>query len=137
MGRQSSMGCVLVGHVHQRLSEGLRTWLLALFDGVFMVADVASLKEGAGKLLPELVVVDLGLAAGRLEPLLAELHRLTPHSRVLVLSDYEDPRLDALILSHGADGVVHKTALAAELSPAVAAVMAGERFGSADGAAAG
>ena len=34
-----------------------------------------------------------------------------------------------LILSDGADGVVHKTALASDLDPAVDAVLAGHRFG--------
>ena len=137
MGTGTWMGCVLVGHAHQRLSEGLRTWLRASFDGAFMVADTASLTEGTDKLQPELVVLDLGLAEGRLEPLLAELHQRSPHSRVLVLSDYDDPRLDALILSNGADGVVHKTALAHELSAAVAAVMSGQRFGDVGNAPAG
>jgi DNA-binding NarL/FixJ family response regulator len=129
------MACVLVGHQHQRLSEGLRTGLLARFESVFMVADVASLKEGTGKLQPQLVIIDLGLAAGRLEPLLAELHRLAPTGRCLVLSDYDDPMLDALVLSQGADGVVHKTALGTDLSLAVTEVMSGQRFGDAGGAA--
>ena len=123
------MRCALVGHEHQRLTEGLRSWLLASFDGVFMVADAASLSEGARKLQPELLVVDLSLAAGRLGGLLAGLRQRAPNARVLVLSDYDDPRLDALILSDGADGVVHKTALASDLDPAVDAVLAGHRFG--------
>jgi DNA-binding NarL/FixJ family response regulator len=127
------MGCVLIGHQHQRLSEGLRTGLLAWFEAILMAADAASLKEGAGKLQPQLLVIDLGLAAGRLEPLMADLRLLAPGSRRLVLSDYDDPMLDALVLSQGADGVVHKTALATDLSLAVAAVMAGRRFGDAAG----
>ena len=101
------------------------------------VTKLNQLTEGTDKLQPELVVLDLGLAEGRLEPLLAELHQRSPHSRVLVLSDYDDPRLDALILSNGADGVVHKTALAHELSAAVAAVMSGQRFGDVGNAPAG
>ena len=129
MGTGTSMGCALVGHEDQRLTEGLRRWLLASFDGVFMVADAASLSEGARRLQPELLVVDLSLGAGRLGVLLGELRQRAPRSRVLVLSDYDDPRVDALILSDGADGVVHKTALASDLDPAVDAVLAGHRFG--------
>ena len=129
MGTRTRMGCALVGHEHQRLTEGLRGWLLASFDGVFMVADAASLTEGARKLQPELLVLDLSLAAGRLGALLHELRQAAPRSRVLVLSDYEDARVDALILADGADGVVHKTELAQDLSAAVDAVLAGRRFG--------
>ncbi len=129
MGTPTLIGCALVGHVHQRLTEGLRSWLLDRFDGVFMVADAASLTAGARKLQPRLVVLDLSLAAGRLGPLLSELRQLAPHSRVLVLSDHDDTRVDSLILSDGADGVVHKTSLASDLSPAVDAVLAGRRFG--------
>jgi DNA-binding NarL/FixJ family response regulator len=129
MASETRMGCVLVGHTHQRLSDGLRGWLLASFEGVFMVADSASLTEGARKLQPELIVVDLALAAGRLGVLLAELRRQAPHSRSLVLSDYDDARVDASILSTGADGVVHKASLAADLQTAVDAVLQGRRFG--------
>lgn len=127
-------GGVLVGHPHQRLSEGLRGWLQASFDGVFMVADRASLIEGAHRLQPALLVVDLALAEGNLASLLAELHTQAPHSRTLLLSDYDDARIDAAALAAGAAGVVHKSSLAADLSPAVEAVLAGRRFTSAPGA---
>ena len=123
------MGFALVGHQHQRLTEGLRSRLLASFDGVFMVADATSLKAGARKLQPELIVVDLSLAAGRLGALLGELRQAAPHGRVLVLSDHDEPRVDALILSGGADGVVHKAALVSELAVAVDTLLAGQRFG--------
>lgn len=122
-------GCVLVGHEHQRLSEGVRAWLLASFESAFIVGDAVSLTEGAAKLQPQLVVLDLALAERRLGPLLGELRQAAPHARVLVLSDYDDARIDALILAEGADGVVHKTELARDLSPAVEAVLAGRRFG--------
>ena len=123
-------GGVLVGHAHQRLSEGLRGWLQASFNGVYMVADRASLIEGAHRLQPVLVVADLALAEGDVAALLAELHRAAPHSPALLLSDYDDARVDAAALAAGAAGVVHKSSLAADLSAAVEAVLAGGRFGS-------
>lgn len=127
-------GGVLVGQAHQRLSEGLRGWLQASFDGVFVVADRPSLVEGAHKLQPALVLVDLALAEGNLAALLAELHRCSPASRTLLLSDHEGAAVDAAALSAGADGVVHKASLAAELSAAVEAVLAGRRFPAPPGA---
>jgi len=125
---------VLVGPTHQRLSEGLRDWLAASFDGVFMVADQPSLIEGAHKLQPALVVIDLALAAGSLAPLLAELRRQAPASRMLLLSDYDDPGVDAAALTAGADGVVHKASLATDLAAAVDAVLTGRPFTSPPGA---
>jgi DNA-binding NarL/FixJ family response regulator len=122
-------GGVLVGQAHQRLSEGLRGWLQASFEGVFVVADRTSLIDGAHKLQPALLVVDLALAEGDLAALVAELHALAPASRTLLLSDHDDPLADAAALAAGADGVVHKATLAAELAAAVEAVLAGRRFG--------
>jgi DNA-binding NarL/FixJ family response regulator len=122
-------GGVLVGHAHQRLSEGLRHWLRASFDSVYMVGDRGSLVEGARKLQPALMVVDLALAQGDLPSLTAELHALAPASRMLLLSDHDDAGADAALLSAGADGVVHKAALAIELSAAVDTVLAGRRYG--------
>ena len=131
---QVSTGCVLVGHTRQRLSEGLRGLLQASFGGVFMVADRPSLIEGAHRLQPALVAVDLALAEGHLADLVAELQRQAPSSRTLVLSDYEDPCADAAALDAGAAGVVHKASLASDLSSAVDAVLAGKRFSPPPGA---
>ena len=125
------VGGVLVGHPHQRLSEGLRGGLQASFDGVFMVADRSSLIDGAQRLQPALLVVDLSLAEGDVAALLAELRNQAPHSPTLLLSDYDDARIDAAALAAGAAGVVHKASLADELLPAVEAVLAGRRFSAA------
>ena len=124
-------GGVLVGHPHQRLSEGLCGRLQASFDGVFMVADRSSLIDGAQRLQPALLVVDLSLAEGDVAALLAELYRQAPHSPTLLLSDYDDARIDAAALAAGAAGVLHKSALADKLLPAVEAVLAGRRFSAA------
>lgn len=121
-------GCVLLAHPHQRLSEGLRDWLQASFEGVFMVADRPSLVEGAQRLQPVLLLIDLALADGRLPQLMAELQRQAPGSRTLLLSDHDDPRADAAALAAGAAGVVHKGTLATDLSLAVDAVLSGRRF---------
>lgn len=121
-------GCALVGHAQQHVSEGLRAWLQASFENVFMVADPPSLIEGARRLQPALLVVDLGLAEGDTARLLAELQRQAPGSRTLLLSDYDDPRAVSAALAAGAAGVVHKASLAADLATAVDTVLAGRTF---------
>src|SRR5574337_69127 len=135
MGRRTMVcatksGCVLLGQSHQRLSEGLRGWLQASFERVFIVADRASLLDGAKHLKPALVVVDLALAEGRLDSMLAELQQQAPGSPTLLLSDYDDARADAAALAGGAAGVVHKSSVANDLSSAVDAVLAGRHFAS-------
>ena len=121
-------GGVLLGHAHQRLSEGLRHWLQASFEFVYLVGDRASLFDGALRLQPALTVVDLALAEGDLAALSAELHRRAPASRLLLISDHDDTNADAAALSAGVDGVVHKATLAAELAAAVDTVLASGRF---------
>jgi DNA-binding NarL/FixJ family response regulator len=100
-----------------------------------VVADRASLLEGARRLQPALVLMDLTLAEGRLGALLDELRGHAPASRTLVLSDYDDAGVDRSALAAGADGVVHKATLAADLSPAIDAVLAGRRFDATPGTA--
>jgi DNA-binding NarL/FixJ family response regulator len=121
-------GCALVAHAHQRLSERLRGWLQASFEGVFMVADRPSLIDGARKLQPMLVIADLALAAGEVGLLLSELRLQAPASRFLLLSDYGDALADAALLAAGADAVVHTSAMAAELPDAIDAALAARPF---------
>lgn len=125
------MTCVLLGERHHSLSEGVRGLLETTFNTVFMVADVASLMEGAARLQPTLVVVDLSLAGGDLPRLLRRLRERARGTKVLLLSVHDESTIAADVLAAGADGLVVKRQLAAELLPAVDAILAGRRFVSA------
>jgi DNA-binding NarL/FixJ family response regulator len=121
-------GCVLVANPHPQLVNGLRGLLEAVFESVFIVADRLSLCQGARKLQPALLVIDLTLAEGGLADLLADLRRQAPQSHTLLLSDHDDPGVDTAALRAGADGIVHKATLAMDLFTAVDTVLAGRRF---------
>jgi len=125
------MTCVLLGERHHSLSEGMRGLLETTFNTVFMVADVDSLMEGAVRLQPTLVVVDLALAGGDLHTLLARLRERARGAKVLLLSVHDESTVAADVLAAGADGLVVKRQLAAELLPAIDAILAGRRFVSA------
>ena len=56
--------CVLLADRHHGLRDGVRGLLETEFETVFMVADETSLLEGAERLGPAVVVIDLSLAAG-------------------------------------------------------------------------
>jgi DNA-binding NarL/FixJ family response regulator len=120
--------CVLLADRHHRLSEGVRGLLETAFSSVFLVADQASLMEGAQRLSPALVIVDLSLAKGDIAELLRAIREHTPDTRVLLLSVHEEPTVVDAALAAGADGLVIKRAIATDLLPAVDALLAGRRY---------
>jgi DNA-binding NarL/FixJ family response regulator len=120
--------CVLLADRHRELSEGMRGLLATLFSGVFMVADAASLLEGAARLQPTVVVVDLSLAGGDLSGFLCHLRALAPEAKVLLTTVHDEPTVLAAALAAGADGVVLTRAVATDLLDACDAVLAGRRY---------
>ena len=93
-----------------------------------MVADQISLMEGAARLRPALVVVDLSLADGDIAAMLDALHRRAPAAKILLLSVHDEPSVTSTTLAAGADGVVLTRAIATDLLPAVDALLAGRRY---------
>jgi DNA-binding NarL/FixJ family response regulator len=120
--------CVLLADRHHALSEGVRALLGTTFAGVFTVADEASLMEGAARIRPTVVVVDLSLAGGDIVAFLSALRRQAPGAKVLLLSVHDEPTVASAALAAGADGVVLKRAIATDLLEAVDAVLAGKRY---------
>ena len=120
--------CVLLADRHHGLSEGIRSLLETTFSSVFMVADEASLIEGAARLQPAVVVVDLSLGAGNMFGVVQELRKRAPGAKVLLLSVHDEPTIARSAVAAGADGVVLKRAIATELLPAVDTVLAGQRY---------
>jgi DNA-binding NarL/FixJ family response regulator len=124
--------CVLLADRHHRLSEGVRGLLETAFSGVFLVADQASLLEGAARLLPALIVVDVSLAEGNLGDMLASIRVRAPDAKILLLSVHDEPTVAAAAVAEGADGLVLKRAIATDLLPAIAALAGGRRYVSPD-----
>ena len=120
--------CVLLADRNHRLSEGVRGLLETSFGGVFMVADQASLLDGAQRLSPALVAVDVSLAQGDIRSLIRSLHERAPQAKGLLLSVYDERSVVEAALAAGADGIVFKRALADDLLPAVDALLAGRRY---------
>jgi DNA-binding NarL/FixJ family response regulator len=120
--------CVLLADRHHRLSEGIRGLLDTAFGKVFMVADQTSLMEGARRLSPALVVVDVSFARGDVADLLRSIREKAPAAKVLLLSVHDEPAVAAAALAAGADGLVLTRAIANDLLPAVDAILAGRRY---------
>lgn len=121
-GERSS--CVLLADLHHGLRDSIRGLLEMRFETVFMVANEASLLDGAGQLRPAVVVVDLSLAAGDVRGLLARVEERSAGSKILILSVHDEPTSIAAVLAAGADAVVLKRNLASDLIPAVDALLA-------------
>jgi len=120
--------CVLLADRHHGLRDSVRGLLEAEFETVFMVADEASLVEGADRLSPPVVILDLSLSGGDLRSLLMRVRERSAGSKVLMLTVHDESTVADAALAAGADGVVLKRSLLTDLIAAVEAVRAGKRY---------
>lgn len=121
---------VLLVDDHAILREGLRA-LLSYYDDIEVVGEA---QDGAESLVrvrelqPDVVLMDIampgmnGLEATRL---IRDQH---PQTRVLILTQHEDPQYVLPLLEAGASGFVTKRALGNDLITAVRVVARGETF---------
>ena len=123
-----SNSLVLLADRHHGLRDSVRGLLEAAFDSVIMVANEASLLEGAERLKPAMVIVELSLAGGDLSDLLARMRERAPGSKIVMLTVHDEPTVAETALSAGADAVVLKRDLATDLLLAVDALRAGKRY---------
>ena len=119
---ESAVSCVLLADRHHGLAEGVRGLLESAFGSVVMVADEASLIEGATRLQPDVAVVDLSLARGRGLGWLRTIRERCPGLKVVVISVHDEESVRRATMDAGADAYVLKRAIATDLLPAVAAV---------------
>jgi two-component system secretion response regulator SsrB len=113
---------VLLADRHHGLTEGVRGLLATSFGSVVMVADEASLIEGANRLQPDMAVVDLSLAHDDQLNWLRTLRHDCPELKVIVLSVHDEQSVRDAVLRAGADAFVIKRAIATDLLNAVDAV---------------
>jgi DNA-binding NarL/FixJ family response regulator len=115
---------------HSILREGLRALILMESDfdivGEFASAEVSL--TGIAELQPDIVITDLALPGRSGIELLAEVKRLSPRTRKLVLTAHENEEYIRAALNAGADGYVLKDANSAELMLAIRTVSLGQQF---------
>ncbi|HEY4968374.1 MAG TPA: response regulator transcription factor [Steroidobacteraceae bacterium] len=115
---------------HAILREGLKA-LIELEADFEIVGEFASAElslAGISELQPDIVMTDLALPGRSGIELLAEVKRVSPRSRKLVLTAHENEEYIRAALNAGADGYVLKDANSAELMLAIRTVSAGQRF---------
>ena len=126
---EKPLSCVLLADRHHGLTEGVRGLLETAFGTVVMVADEASLLEGAGRLRPDVAVVDLSLARDSGLGWLRRLRQRCTDLKVIVLSVYDEQAVRRAAMEAGADAYVLKRAIVTDLLAAVALVRGGRSEG--------
>jgi DNA-binding NarL/FixJ family response regulator len=119
---------ILLADDHQMLADALKGVLEPRYDVVATVGDGRALLEAAGRLQPEVVVVDIamprlnGLDAAR------QLKRTMPKIKLIFMTMNEDPDLVGEAFRAGASGFLLKQAAAFELTDAIEEVLRGGSF---------
>lgn len=111
--------CVLLADRHHGLTEGVRGLIETVFGTVVMVADQASLLEGAARLRPDVAVVDLSLAQDGGLGWLRELRHRCPDLKVIVLSVHDESTVREAAFKAGVDAFVLKRSIVTDLLPAI------------------
>ncbi len=121
---------ILMVDDHAILREGLRA-LLGYYDDVEVIGEAQDGAEAVtrvGELAPDVVLMDIampgmnGLDATRI------IRNQYPQTRVLILTQHEDPQYVVPLLQAGASGFVSKRALGNDLINALRVVARGETF---------
>jgi DNA-binding NarL/FixJ family response regulator len=115
---------------HMVLREGLKA-LVEIEADLHIVAEFGCVEdslEGIRELQPDLVLTDLALPGRSGIELLAEIQRLSPLTRKLVLTAHGNEEYIRAALHAGANGYVLKDASGAELMLAIRTVAAGQQF---------
>ena len=121
---------VLVTDDHAIVRDGICA-LLALTGDIEAVGEATNGREAlemVTKLSPDIVLMDMvmplmdGLEATR------RIHKESPKTKVIVLTQYEDKEYVLPIIEAGASGFISKAAAASELSSGIRAVYGGDSF---------
>jgi DNA-binding NarL/FixJ family response regulator len=100
------------------------------FEVVGVAADGLEAVLKAEEMQPDLILLDIGLP--KLDGIEAarQIRKVAPDSKIIFLSQENDPDEVGAALGVGARGYVIKSDAGSELLPAIRTVMLGKRFGS-------
>ena len=79
-------------------------------------------------LKPDLILLDIGLPKLNGIEAARRIRQISPRTKIVFLSQNNDPDIVQAALSTGAEGYVHKTDAQSELLPAIDAVLPGKQF---------
>lgn len=121
---------ILLVDDHAILREGLRA-LLGYYDDVEVVGEAQDGAEAVvrvGELLPDIVLMDIAMPGMNGLDATQQIRQRYAQTRVLILTQHEDPQYVLPSLQAGASGFVSKRALGTDLITAMRVVARGETF---------
>jgi DNA-binding NarL/FixJ family response regulator len=110
---------ILIADDHALIAEAFTKLLASTFDVVATVYDGRSLIETAGRLQPDVILVDIGMPVLNGLEAAQRIKRTLPKVKVIYVTINHDPDLVAEALRRGASGYLPKTAAASELVAAI------------------
>jgi len=124
----SNRSRILIADDHNLVAELCKRLLETEFDVVGMVGDGRALVRAAGKLKPDVIIVDVampilnGLDAGR------QVKAMLPSVKLVYLTMNPDPEIAVEALARGASGYLLKTCASSEMVLAVREVLRGKTY---------
>ena len=121
---------LVIAEDHTILREGLKA-LLAARPELEVVGEATDGRDAircAEELMPDLMLLDLSMPRSNGLEALKEIKRLSPNTKVLVLTVHKTEDYVFTALQNGADGYVLKDSSSSELIMAVRSVLNGERY---------
>lgn len=121
---------VVLADDHTLVRAGVRK-ILESMDGMEVVGEAAdgkALLALVEQLRPDVVLMDITMPAPNGLDATLQVTRQWPHTRVLILSMYENDEYVGLALGNGAAGYLLKDAAPAELHTAIQTVLAGRVY---------
>ncbi len=112
------------------MRTGIRQ-ILEAAPGITVVAEAASGDETVAKVMssaPDLVLLDITMPGTIATKCIEEILRVSPSTRVLVVTMHDDPLYLRAVLAAGAAGYVTKTAAPSTLIEAIGVVRTGGRY---------
>jgi len=119
---------LLLADDHAIVIDGLRRLLQTDFELVGAVGDGWSLLEAAGKLKPDVIVVDVSMPSLNGIDAVRRLRKVSVRSRVVFLSMHMDVEIATEALQAGASGYVLKHSATDALSHAIREVLKGKVY---------
>ncbi len=119
---------ILLADDHVLVLEGLKRLLAADFDLVAMVENGRELLEVAGKLMPEVVLLDISMPLLNGVEAARQLKKLQPDVKIIFLTMHDEQPYIQEAFRAGASGYLLKRSAASELVQAIHEVMKGRTY---------
>jgi len=119
---------LLLADDHTMFSQGLQRLLNDEFDLVGAVEDGQALVESAGRLKPDVIIVDISMPIMNGLDAVRQLRNQGSTAKIIFLTMHADDRLLAEAFKSGCSGYVLKQSAGEDLMTAIRQVLAGEKY---------